>query len=68
MSSDENVSTKSALLSGSERVSANNGVENLNSFHGQQEGNGSPVQDLHEAQPLASGNTDLHGGEGATEF
>ncbi|XWS47894.1 hypothetical protein CRYUN_Cryun13aG0025100 [Craigia yunnanensis] len=57
-SSDENFTTKSALLSGSECVSSNNGVENLNSFYGQQEG---PVQDLHEAQPLATDNTNSHG-------
>ncbi|XP_022756789.1 nuclear transcription factor Y subunit A-1-like [Durio zibethinus] len=56
MNSDENVSSKSAHLSGSDCVSANR-TENLNSFYGQQEGNGSLVQDLHEAQPLGNGNT-----------
>ncbi|XWS32527.1 hypothetical protein CRYUN_Cryun23aG0165800 [Craigia yunnanensis] len=58
--SDQKVSTKSAHLSRSESVSAN-GTENLNSFYGQQEGNGSVVQDLHEAQPLANGNSNGHG-------
>ncbi|MBA0646366.1 hypothetical protein Goklo_014339 [Gossypium klotzschianum] len=38
MNSDENISTKSSILSGSECVSAN-GAGNLNSFYGQQEGN-----------------------------
>ncbi|XWS45727.1 hypothetical protein CRYUN_Cryun14cG0004300 [Craigia yunnanensis] len=52
----ENLSTKSAHLSGSECISAN-GTANLNSFYGQQEGNGSLVQDLREEQPLANGNT-----------
>ncbi|XVF33732.1 hypothetical protein REPUB_Repub17cG0193800 [Reevesia pubescens] len=56
----ENLSTKSAHLSGSECVSAN-GTANLNSFYGQQEGNGSLDQDLHEAQPSANGNTNGYG-------
>ena len=58
--SDEKVSTKSAHLSQSECVSAND-TENLDSFYGQQEGNGSLVQDLHKAQPLANGNSNRHG-------
>ncbi|KAB2070415.1 hypothetical protein ES319_A08G154700v1 [Gossypium barbadense] len=38
MNSDENISTKSSILSGSECVSAT-GAGNMNSFYGQQEGN-----------------------------
>ncbi|XVF79626.1 hypothetical protein PTKIN_Ptkin15bG0004400 [Pterospermum kingtungense] len=48
--------TKSAHLSGSERISAND-TENLNSFYGQQKGNGSLVQSLQEPQPLPNGNS-----------
>ncbi|XP_022770083.1 nuclear transcription factor Y subunit A-4-like isoform X2 [Durio zibethinus] len=60
INSDENVSTKSAHLSQSVCVSAN-GTGNLNSFYVQQEGNGSLVQDMHKAQPLANGNSNGRG-------
>ncbi|XVF22948.1 hypothetical protein REPUB_Repub12eG0215000 [Reevesia pubescens] len=60
MSSDENVSTKSARFSGSECVSADS-TRNLNSFYRHQEGNGSLVQDLLEAKPLGNGNSNGHG-------
>ncbi|XVF73631.1 hypothetical protein PTKIN_Ptkin12aG0217500 [Pterospermum kingtungense] len=60
MNSDENNSSKSAHLSRLECVSASTS-EKLNSFYGQQEGNGSVVQDLHEAHPLANDNSNGHG-------
>ncbi|XVE76722.1 hypothetical protein DITRI_Ditri13aG0004300 [Diplodiscus trichospermus] len=56
----QNLSTKSPNLSGSEGTPAN-GSATLSSFYGQQEGNGSLVRDLHEAQPLAHGNTNSSG-------
>ncbi|TYI68123.1 hypothetical protein E1A91_D08G067600v1 [Gossypium mustelinum] len=57
MNSDENISAKSAHLSGFECLSSS-GTGNLSSFYGQQEGNVSLVKDLHKAQPLA--NSTLH--------
>lgn len=52
----EDLSTKSAHLSGSERISAND-TANSNSFHGRHEGNRSLVQELQDAQPLVNGNS-----------
>ncbi|KAH1108332.1 hypothetical protein J1N35_012100 [Gossypium stocksii] len=52
--SDENISAKSAHLSGFECLSSS-GIGNLNSFYGRQEGNVSLVKDLHEALPLTNG-------------
>ncbi|MBA0610289.1 hypothetical protein Godav_011156 [Gossypium davidsonii] len=57
MNSDENISAKSAHLSGFGCLSSS-GTGNLSSFYGQQEGNVSLVKDLHKAQPLA--NSTLH--------
>lgn len=54
MNSDENISSKSAHLSGFECLSSSD-TGNLSSFYGQQEENGSLVKDLHEAQPLTNG-------------
>ncbi|KAK5811030.1 nuclear transcription factor Y subunit A-1-like [Gossypium arboreum] len=65
MNSDENISAKSAYLSGFECLSSS-GTGNLSSFYGQQEGNVSLVKDLHEAQPLTNGTPHLSSNDAET--